>query len=428
MTVLLIGLSHRTTSVELREQFHLAEHETITVLREVFQAVPEVAECVILSTCNRFEIYLMVEDTVAAQEAVLSYLCQIHEMSIDTLRPHFYTMQERLAVTHLMRVASGLDSMILGEPQILGQVADALSYAQTAGTISFVLNRLFSDAVHSGKRARTETAISQHSTSVSHAAARLIQQQVNTPLSEASILMVGVGEMSELAAEALLREGASNLKVINRTFDHARQFAEKFNATPYEWSYLWDMLTEVDVVVTATGAPHLVLLFDDMTRVVEKRHDKPLILVDVAVPRNIDPEVDQLTCTTRYDIDDLQHMVDDNIAQRRACIPNVEAIITEEESKYVEWLNSRTVAPIITELRQKVQAMAEEEVRQALNRLDNLQANEQAIVQRLANRIVNKVLHEPTIRLKESAANGDGEIYAGVVRDLFALGENDAHA
>lgn len=427
MTVLLIGLSHRTTSVELREQFHLAEYETISVLREVVTKVPEVAECAVLSTCNRFEVYLVVEDTVATQEVILEYLCKMHNMSIDTLRPHFYTMQERFAVTHLMRVASGLDSMILGEPQILGQVANALSYAQTAGTTNFVLNRLFSDAVHSGKRARTETTISQHSTSVSHAAVRLIRQQIDQPLSEANILMVGVGEMAELAAEALIREGAANLKVINRTFDHACQFAEKINGVPYEWSYLWDLLAEVDVVVTATGAPHLVLFVDDLARVVEKRNDKPLLLVDVAVPRNIDPDVDQLPHVTRYDIDDLQHMVDDNIAQRRACIPEVETIIIEEESKYVEWLNSRTVAPIITELRQKVQAMAEEEVRQALNRLDNLPADEQAIVQRLANRIVNKVLHEPTIRLKESAANGDGEIYAGVVRDLFALGESDIH-
>lgn len=426
MAVLLIGLSHHTTPVDLREQFHLADYESIAVLRDIVKSVPQIQECVVLSTCNRFELYAVVQDVVPAGEAALDYLCQMQQLPVDELRPYFYTMQDRFAVAHLMRVASGLDSMILGEPQILGQVGQALEMAQSAATAGAVLQRLFSDALHTGKRARTETAISQHSTSVSHAAALLVKQQMDI-VDDAHVLIVGVGEMAELAAEALQMHGISQLGVINRTYPHARAFAQKIDGIAYEWSRLWELMTHIDIVITATGAPHPILYADDIRRVMGQREAKPLLLVDVAVPRDIDPAVDQLSGVIRHDIDDLQRVVDDNLAHRRECIPQVEAIITQEEAKYFDWLNGRTVAPIITELRRKVKAMAEEEVRHALNRLGDLPPNEQAIVERLANRIVNKLLHEPTVRLKSRAANGEGEIYAGLVRELFALNERDSY-
>lgn len=419
MPLLLIGLNHRTTPVDLRERLYLDESRIRAALRELRGTSTVIDEAAILSTCNRLEVYAEVSDIVSAERDIVRFLCDACDVTADTLRLHLYIMQERRAVQHIMRVACGLDSMILGETQILGQVGTAHEIAQDAGTVAALLHRLFSQAVHTGKRARTETAISQYTMSVSHAAA-LLARDCTDDLA-ARVLVIGAGEMAELAAGAMQAHGFTQLGIINRTFSHASQLAEQVNGTAYEWSRLWDVLAEADVIITATGAPHTIFYAEDVRRVIDRRNGAPLVFIDVAVPRDVDASVRELSGAVVHDIDDLQQVVDNNLAQRRACVPDVERIIDAEEAAYTGWLNSRDVVPVIADLRQKIHAMAQDEVNAALSRLDHLSDDEKAVIERLSHRIVNKVLHHPTVSLREHAAQDDAADFSQMVRELFAL-------
>lgn len=419
MTVLLIGLNHKTTPVELRERLFLEVDQRGALLTDLLRTVRVITEAAVLSTCNRLEVYAEVDDIVGAEREIVRQLCAVCRIDESTLRLHLYIMQERRAVQHLLHVASGLDSMILGEPQILGQVAQAFEDAHSVQTTGAVIGRLFSQAIHTGKRARTETAISQHTMSVSHAAALLAKEQTHDET--AKVLIVGAGEMAELAVAAMHQHGFGQIGVINRTFAHAQQLAETVDGVAYEWSRLWDVMAVVDVVITATGAPHTIFYPEDVRRVIDQRGQKALIFIDVAVPRDVDASVRQVTGARVYDIDDLQRVVDANLAQRKACIPDVSAIIDDEEARFTEWLASRDVVPVIADLRQKIHDVAQNEVDHALNRLDHLSDADKAVIQQLAHRIVNKVLHHPTVSLKEHAAQGDAADFSQVVRELFAL-------
>lgn len=425
MAILLIGLNHRTTPVELREKLYLSNDKLYPVLTELKQQSPTIEETAIVSTCNRFEIYAVVRDVVAAEQEILDYICQYYHLSKAELKTYLYIQQEQFAVRHLMRVTSGLDSMILGEAQILGQVNSAFNCATSVSTTGTLLHRLFEQALHSGKRARTETAISQHTTSVSHAAALLVNNrlQIENPY----VVVVGAGEMAELAAQATQNHNVNRIAVLNRTYEHGVTLAEKIGGTAFSWSRLWDLLAEADVVISATGAPHWVLYAEDMQRVMQQRKGKPLVMVDVAVPRDIDPDAGKIDGITLYDIDDMQQVVDDSLAHRESCIPSVEAIIDKESQKYWHWLNERNVVPVIKEMRAEVSSLVDAELHVALQKLEHLSDYEQDVVKRMAHRIMNKILHAPTTSLREHAANGDGDDYADVVRDLFDLSNDDDH-
>ena len=419
MALLLIGLNHRTTPVELREKLYLSSQALMPVLVELKNKSTVIQEDAIVSTCNRFEVYVAATDIAIAEEEVLTFLCNHYGMSCDDLRPHLYIQRHRAAVEHLMRVSSGLDSMILGEAQILGQVGKALECSTTVSTSGTLLHRLFEAAMHTGKRARTETAISQYTTSVSHAAALLVRDKLQHD--NPYIIVIGAGEMAELAASALQDHNMHNIAIINRTFDNAKELAEKLNIQAYIWSQLWEQLAKADVVIAATGAPHTILYKADMETVVREREQSHMIMVDVALPRDIDPEIDKLSAITVYDIDDLHQVVDENIAAREACVPAVQSIIFEEQDKYWQWLSERNVVPVIRDLRREIETVVQAELQDALRKLGELDEQERSVVERMAHRIMNKVLHSPTVSLREQAANGNGEEVATVVRDLFNL-------
>lgn len=425
MALLLIGLNHRTTPVEVREQLHLSGECLYAMLTRLQQTVVAVREVVILSTCNRLEMYCIVRETTDAETQIVDFLCREYQLPEVMLKPHLYALQDRLAIRHLMRVASGLDSMILGEAQILGQVKAALKSARTVVTAHTLLHRLFEAAIHAGKRARTETAISQHTTSVSHAAAQLVQQHLGA---ESEVLIVGAGEMAQLAAQAASDSLIGKVSIINRTYKNALELAHEVGADAYEWSCLWDKLAQVDAVISATGAPHLVLYAEDIRRMAQNRRDKQLlILVDIALPRDIDPAIADMDECIVYDIDALNQVVDNSFAQREACVPHVETIIAEEEARYWAWFNERSIIPVIKDLRQEVQSVIEAELDEALNKLGNLGDYERNVVRRMAHRILNKVLHAPTASLRQHATQDDAENYAEVVRDLFALSDDAAY-
>ena len=413
MPLQLIGLNHQTTPVALRERLYLRDTDLTCALSDL-QHTATVEGAIILSTCNRLELYFN-----GSHEAdVLHFLAAHSGLSANELRPYLYHKQGQAVIEHLLRVACGLDSLVLGETQILGQVNQAFQTAAHLSTPDTILHRLFEMALYTGKRARTETAISQASTSVSHAAAMLVHEKVYT--AQPRILVLGAGEMAELAVFALHKYGYREIVVLNRTYAHAQTLAEKYGLQADDWSTLWEQLTQVDVVIAATGAPHILLDADNMRHVMSKRQ-QALLLVDIAVPRNIAPDVAAIEGIHLYDIDALKDIVDDNLALRQACIPQVEAIIHEESERYLHWLNERNVVPVICDLRRELSSVIDGELQAALQKLPELSEAEQAVIKRMAHRITNKVLHTPTTSLREHAANGNGSEFAAVVRELFDL-------
>jgi glutamyl-tRNA reductase len=435
VSIILVGLNHQTAPVALREQFALTDCALDMALTELkvrkeMASLPDqpagikaIHECVIVSTCNRLEVYAVAQGPATAAVAVEDFLAGLQGVPAADLHPHLYRLEERAAIEHLMRVASGLDSMILGEPQILGQVAQAIAKAQGAAAAGLVLSQLFARAVHAGRRARSETAISRHTTSVSHAAAQLAKDRLGS-LDHARVLIVGAGEMAALAATALRDEGARTITCINRTYANAERLASQFGGRAMNWRHLTEALTEADVIVSATGAPHTVIYRDDVAQALPLRGGKPLVIVDIAVPRDVDVEVDGLPDVHRYDIDHLQSTVDANRAHREAAIPEVEAIIDQEADDFHVWLRSREVVPVLVELRRKAEAVAQSELEQALKHLDTPDARTEHAMALMAHRIIGKLLHEPTVRLKSEAANGNGVVYADALQELFALGQD----
>ncbi|MBV7338834.1 glutamyl-tRNA reductase [Chloroflexi bacterium TSY] len=423
MSILQVGLNHKTAPIELRERLALdgcglrmALEEFITP-EQIFRSAAAgtlLKEVVILSTCNRLEIYAVnngessdVENELGWQ-TIIQKLALQQDLPVETLLPHLYYKADREAVRHLMRVASGLDSMILGEPQILGQVHRSYGEAHTVGVTGPMLSKLFAQAVHAGKRARTESEISRQTTSISHAAARLAKAQ-NPNLQQANVLVVGAGEMAQLAAQAMNQHGTQQITIINRTYTTAQILADQVAGCAIPWRELPQALINADLVLTATGAPHLVISPGDVASILTQRQGRPLTFIDVAVPRDIDEGVD-----------DLQATLDANLAQREAEIPKVEAIIEAEIDDFEQWLRGRQVIPTIVDLRRKAQAIADAEVADAKRRLNSKDAQ---IVERLAHRLVNKLLHEPIVRLKAGIDPGAHDTVAHVVRDLFGLDE-----
>lgn len=421
MSLLLIGMNHLTAPIELREQFFVKEEELARALHDLHGYRGLIAECAIVSTCNRLELYCVLDEAVGGKTAVIDYLSERFRVDHHTLMNYLYICEADDAVIHLMRVASGLDSMVLGEDQILGQVSDAGQAAMEAHTMGPLLNRLFSSAAHAGKRARSETAINEHTTSISHAAAHLIAQHAPN-VADLKVLIMGAGDMAELAAHALHDRGFGDLRIINRTYERAVQLAARVHARPLEWSNLHQELHDVHVVLTATGAPHAILRYPDLEPIVARRNGAgPLLMVDIAVPRNIDSAIDALEQVTVYDVDALQQVVDENMAQRRANVPLVERIVDVEADRFMKWWRGRQVVPTIKLLRQHVEAIATAEMAEAQARLAHLSEQEQAVVQRLVHRIVNKVLHAPMRSLHDHAESNNAAAFSQMVRELFAL-------
>jgi glutamyl-tRNA reductase len=421
MPIITVGLSHRTAPVDLRESVSIDETELSAVLCRI-HALDAIEEVAILSTCNRLEIYAVAQDVEEGWRAVESFLQQrAGDRPVD-FAPHLYFYAERSATYHLMQVACGLDSLILGEPQILGQVSYTLIAAQRAGTVGAVLHRLFTGALHAGKRARSETAISRYTTSTSHAAVLLAEAQIED-LSKARVLVVGAGEMAHLAIKALRSRNVEQIGCVNRTFAGAAALVHSFHGQAFNWFNLDNALLWADVVITATGAPHTVIHREEVAEIHPQRQGRPLIFVDIALPRDVEESVEDLAGVHRFDIDDLRAALDANLAQREAARPHVEEIIAEEIAEFVSWHNSRQAIPTLVEMRRKVGDIAQSELGEALAQLPELTDREEEIIRRMVHRLVNKVLHEPTVQLKVAAAESPevGQGYAEAVRMLFDL-------
>ncbi len=420
MNVLLIGFNYRQTPVDIREQLFVNEKNATALLAGLVAQIDTLNEAVILSTCNRVELYCVTDNAFHAEDQIITYLSEWFEIDTDILKDHRFVRHDHDAILHLMNVTSGLDSMILGEPQILGQVRRALESAQTVRASGSILNRVITDALHTGKRARTETAISEYSTSVSHVAVQKLVQNL-ADIENPRVIVVGAGEMAKICIRALMNHQMTNVVILNRTFERSQALADEYDVRAIEWHKLWNELRLADAVITATGAPHTILHHSDMQAILDDRELRELVMVDVAVPRDIEPSIDELAHVVVYDIDDLQQVVDEHVAQRRACIPQVHSIIESELEKCTGWLAGRKVVPVIRGLREKVSDVVEDELTTTLNRLEHLSEQDRLIVERFAHRVINKILHDPTTNLREHATHADSENYSKVVRDLFAL-------
>lgn len=422
--ILLVGLNHTTAPVALRERLAISSTELTDTLARFAQSnghsPPILPEGVILSTCNRLEIYTVAEDVHRGREALVQFLSQSRDMPVEDFADSLYVKSDGDAVAHLTQVACGLDSMVVGEPQILGQVTDGYRVALSRNATGPVLNTLFRHAIRAGKRARTETAISQYATSVPSAAATLAEQEMNG-LEGCVVLVMGAGEMGQIAARGLVARGASGIIVANRTYDRSLKLARELGGEAMTFDRQAEALARADIVVTATNAPHLLITPEKITGAMAQRPGRPMLVIDIAVPRDTDPAVADIPGVRLFDIDDLRHVVNDNLAVREREIPRVEAIADEEAAAFMSWFEALGVVPTIADLRQRAEVIKRQELDKALRRLGDLSERERQVVSALAHGLVNKLLHEPTVRLKQHAAQGDGYVYTGVVRELFGL-------
>jgi glutamyl-tRNA reductase len=409
MRITLVGVSHHGAGVELRERVALRLEEA----GEVAAALAERAgEAVCLSTCNRTELYVAHDDDVDAQRLATELLLEREPELASAL----YRLRDESAALHLFRVAAGLDSLVPGEGEILGQVRTAFD----AGTTGPVLDRLFRQALHAGRKARSQTAIGESPASVSAAAAALAQQ-VFGDLHGRRILLVGAGKVTEQAARNLMSRGAEIAVVANRTIDRAAKLAERFGSAASGLDRLDDELALADIVVSSTSASGHVLERSQVDRAMRERRGRPLFLIDLAVPRDVDPAVNDLDGCYLYDIDDLQAVVAESLGSRRREADAAEAIVAEEAERFRSWQAALDVVPAIASLRALAEEIRRRELAKADARLGDLSESERRAVESVTAQIVNKLLHLPTVRMKQAAAAADGVVYADAVRHLFGL-------
>ncbi len=421
MHIVVVGADHTTASIALRERLTCSSRQIPQVLSLAREAT---LECVLLSTCNRIELYAICSDENQGRAELLRVLCEQRAVAQDELAEHCYTLLDEQAVEHLFGVASGLYSLVPGEPQIQGQVADALEIAQGGGYCGPILSALFRNAVVVGKRARSETAISRNAASVSHVAVQLARHLFPS-IHDAHVLLVGSGQMSELAAKNMRSNGAQQLVIINRTTAHAVDLAQSLGATQRPFAELASALVDADVVISSTTAPRAIITLELMQHVIAQRAGRSLLLIDIALPRDIEPTIATLPGIHLYNLDDLQAEVERGISLRLQEAEHVHSIIAEEAVSFQRWLASLSVVDTISDLRHHADLLRQEELARTLRQLSHtLSEREVAAVQELTTRLMNKLLHTPTLKLKDAAASGQGHVYAEATRYLFNL-END---
>lgn len=422
MFIVSVGLNHRTAPIEVRELLALSGTALTRSLREL-QALPEIEGCAILSTCNRFEIYCAVRDLDAGGKTVRDFVYRKLAASpfpSEEINQYLYTPTCHDAISHLFRVAAGLDSMVLGESQVLGQVREAYELALELGVTNGVINTLFQQAITVGKRVRTETAIDRNAVSVSYAAVELAKQVLGK-LEKHTVLIVGAGETGELTARNLVANGISSVMVSNRSYDRAVELAQVFGGRAEKFENLAVSLVAADIVISCTAACHYVLRPGSVQEAMTARPDRPLLLIDIAMPRDIDPAVAQVAGVHLYDIDDLQNVIDANFQERHLEAVKAERIVREELSEFNNWLNTLFVVPTIVALKEKAEKIKRAELTRARNRLGTISAREEKVLTSMANSIVNQLLHDPIIQLKASACSQQGHLITEVLQNLFKL-------
>ena len=421
MQIVVVGLDHHTSPVEVREQLAFRPSQLPAAFEQLLATHDKlVQEAAILSTCNRVEIYAGTHDPVAARSAIATFLHEFHYLPPDAVAEALYWYTGKDAVEHLFATASGLNSLVVGEPQIQAQVRAAAETAVAHQALGPTLHALFRRAVEVGKRARTQTGISRYAASVSHAGVELAKRHFGT-LRDARVLLVGSGKMSELSAKNLLDNGARSITLVNRTVESAQQLADRWGGQALSFDSLSMALRDADVVLSSTSAPHTVIHAEQVRAALQDRSDRPLLLIDLAVPRDVDADVALVVGAHVYDIDDLEQVVSSNLLRRREEIGAVKVIVAEETTRFLAWLSARSVVPTLNSLRAQADSIGRDELEKALRRLPGLDQRSREVVESMVSGIVNKLLHQPTVRLKREAAQGDAQPYAEALQFLFGL-------
>jgi len=421
MPILMIGLNHKVAPVEVRERLAFGPDCIPVALNELIgDESSGIKEAVLLSTCNRTEIYICTCDSSAGETRLQDFLSGHARLSPEHLHRMVYVLRGRDAAEHLMQVASGLDSLVLGENEILGQVRSAAEMAQASGATGPILSALFRYAVQAGKRARAETEIGRGDISVASVVVELAERALG-PLHDRTALLIGAGKISSLTARALVRAGLRCILIANRTFAKAQKLAKNLNGRAVHFDALDEGLTEADIVICSTGAPHIVLHADAVAKAQEARSNRPLLVADLAVPRDADPEIAFIRGVKLANIDDLEIIVKTSHPLTSSVCREVEAIVRQELESFCQWVDARRCAPVIQALHSKAETICQSEVEQTLRRLGPLTPRQERLVQAMGKAIASKLLHEPIVHLRELSPDEDLSAYLKLVQDLYGI-------
>jgi glutamyl-tRNA reductase len=422
MNLLSIGISHHTASVDIREKMWFSTDEIREAVRRLKESF--FSECVLVSTCNRTELYGMTRGEVPDDATVRKFLIDFKNASSLVREEHFVGAAAGEAISHLFQVAAGIDSLVIGDIQILNQVKEAFTLSREADALGPVMNRLMQSALHVGKRTRTETTICEGAVSVSYAAVELASK-IFQDLSRKTALLIGAGETGELTLKHLVSKGIGHVKIANRTREKAEALVAEFGGAVVDYEQIVEALRSADIVITSVNAPTYIVQPEDVQKVMKQRSNNPLFIIDIGVPRNVNPSSKKIENVFLYDIDALSMVVDRNLEKRKAEIPRVQGIISQELTDFMQWYQSLQVGPTIADFREALEAIRREEVEKNINRF---RPEDRELVELVTKRILNKILHHPTTALKQGVQNGasasDGLLRSSVLRELFGIRGN----
>lgn len=416
--IILIGANHKTAPVELREKLSFSAEETAAALED-FKKDENIKESLVFSTCNRTEI-LYIPEGGDQVEKIIEFVSRFKKLDVKDFRDSLYVLKEEEAIAHLFRVASSLDSMVVGEPQILGQIKDAYRTAIKGNASGVLLNRLLHKSFSVAKRIRKETGIGDNAVSISYAAIELANK-IFSELSQKSVMLLGAGEMAELAVEHLISNKVRKIVVANRTFKNAVALAEKFNGQAVKFEERETALAEVDIIISSTGATDYVMTRDQVKQAMKKRHHNTLFFIDIAVPRDIDPKINSISNAYVYDIDDLKNIVESNMQQREKETIKAERFIEEAVVKFRKWQEGLSVVPTIKALNDKMTSIVDIEFNKTLSNLKNLDAKDIEAIRRMTQAIASRTIHDPIQFLRNTGDHRDDSLYLNVTRHLFKL-------
>ncbi|MGR3310328.1 MAG: glutamyl-tRNA reductase [Candidatus Brocadiales bacterium] len=423
MSILAIGLNHKSAPVEIREKLAFSPANIPNALTLFHEKFPS-SEVVILSTCNRVEMYTSFGKDFISHEQVIDFLSEFHKLEKEKFASHMYCHRDVDAINHLFFVTSSLDSMVVGESQILSQVKEAYLTASATETIGKVLNRLFQKAINVAKDIHTNSMIGKGKVSVSSVAVEFAEK-IFQDFSNKAVLIIGAGEMCELVLKHLVERGIETLVVANRSFDRAQALADEYGGKAIKYDLLSDHLPHVDIVISSTSAPHYVIHPEQVNHAIKVRRGNPIFMIDIAVPRDINPEVGKIDNVYLYDIDDLQSVVSKNIDDRSKEMEKCKVIVDKEVNEFMGWLEEIKIGPVIQKLREHFHAVGEEELNRLRPKLKELKGDDWEQVVYAMERTINKLLHEPAKVGKEEAKNGSAYRYAETIRKLFKIPHSD---
>ena len=417
--IIVTGLSHKTAPLEIREEFTIDDQAYDEVLNDL-NSRESVLESLILSTCNRTELYVVTNDYEKCIDEIKDSLLNYHNLDEKLVNDHFYLYTNDQAVKHLLRVTSSLDSMVVGEPQILGQVKNSYELSFKNDSSGIILNRLFQYAFFVAKKVRSKTSIGTLSVSISYLAVEL-SKRIFEDLSNRTILLVGTGEMAVLAAKNLINSGIKNLLISSRTFDNAAAMSNELNGTAIKLEEVYYRLKDVDIVITATGSNNYIFKSEHVNQALKLRKNEPMFFIDIAVPRDVDPKVNDIPSVYLYDIDDMQGVLDNNISSRKESAREAETIVDKHGDKFINWLEGLKVLPTIVKLREKIELIKKSELNRTFGKLDTLDDVQKDIINNLVDRLIGKMLHEPITNLKRESSSSLGAYYSDTIQKLYNL-------